>query len=35
MRALLRRFILWALSGAEPTPHDPAELDRIASDANG
>lgn len=32
MRALLRWIILWALRGAPQMPHDPAELDRAASE---
>lgn len=34
MRALLRRLILWALSGAVPPAHDAAGLDKIAADGD-
>lgn len=30
MRTLLRKLILWALSGAPPIKHDPADLDKYA-----
>lgn len=32
MRALIRKFILWALAGAPAPAHDPAALDEIASE---
>lgn len=34
MRALLRKLILWALSGAPETKHDPADLDKAAAEAD-
>lgn len=33
MRLLLRKLILWALSGVEPPALDPADLDNIRSQA--
>lgn len=30
MRALLRRIIIWALSGAPASQHDAAGMDRLA-----
>lgn len=33
MRSLLRKLILWALAGAPPGHHDPAELDKYAAES--
>lgn len=32
MRKLLRKLILWALAGAPPVRHDPADLDKFAAE---
>jgi hypothetical protein len=34
MRALLRRLIIWALSGAPEAPHDAAGMDKLAAEGN-
>lgn len=33
MRTLLRKLIQWALAGAPPVKHDPADLDKEAAQA--